>query len=286
MSVPAGFDPLDPFGGLSGDDRDAYAAITGVLRSYGLESLAPTVLGYIQQGYSADTVSILLPETQEYKQRFAANEARKKAGLPTLSPAEYLAVEDGYRAILSSAGLPPGFYDEPSDFTSWIAQDVAPVEVQDRVKVAQEMLYSMDPGALEKAREWYTDGDMLAYALDRSRATTVLERQWKAAQAASAAERQGLGMDRGTAERIGTLGMTEAQARAGVAQAADLARTSRLSTIYGGSYTDQDAIEETFFSSATSGRKRQRLASQERAAFSGSSGVTAKSLTAKKGGQL
>ena len=277
---------IDPFGGLEGEDRDAFAAIQNTLRAYGLESLAPTVLGFIQQGYSADTVSILLPETPEYKQRFSANDARRKAGLPVLSPAEYLAVEDSYRAILSSAGLPPGFYDEPQDFSAWISQDVAPVEVQERVKVAQEMVYSQDPQALEFARQWYTDGDMIAYALDRSRATVVLERQWKASQAASAGQRQGFAVDRGTAELVGGLGLSESQMRAGFGQAAELAATKNLSTVYGGDYTDQDAINETFFASAASGEKRRRLASQERATFSGSSGVTSKSLTARKGGQL
>lgn len=282
MSVPT----LDPFGGLEGDDRDAYAAIIGTLRAYNLEALAPTVFGFIQQGYSQDTISILLPETPEYKQRFAANEARRKAGLPVLSPAEYLSVEDSYRQILSASGMPPGFYDAPEDFASWIAQDVAPVEVQQRVQTAQEMLYSLDDGALANLRQWYTDGDIVAYALDRTRATPILERQWKAAQAGSAASESGIAIDRTQAEQVGGLGLTGNQMRAGFGQASELAATKYLSDIYGGDYTEQDAVQETFFSSGKSGEKRRRLASQERANFSGSSGVTTKSLTARKGGQL
>ena len=277
---------IDPFGGLEGSDRDAFAAILNTLRAYGLESLAPVVQGYIQQGYSQDTISILLPETQAYKQRFAANEKRRKAGLPALSPAEYLSVEDSYRQIMSAAGLPPGFYDSPDDFAKWIEQDVAPTEVQQRVQTAQEMLYSLDPGALDTMRQWYTDGELVAYALDRERAVPVLERQWKASQAASAATQSGFSVDRSQAEQIGSLGLSDVQMRAGFGQASELAATKYLADIYGGEYSDQDAINETFFSSGASGEKRRRLASQERATFSGSAGVTNKSLTASKGGQL
>jgi hypothetical protein len=280
-------DPVDPFGGLEGSDRDAYAAITNTLKAFGLESLAPAVLGYIQQGYSSDTISVILPETPEYKQRFKANDARRAAGLPALSPAEYLSVEDSYRQIMASAGLPPRFYDQADDFTAWIAGDVAPVEVQDRVRVAQEMLYSADPAALEEFRQTYSDGDMIAYALDRDRATQVLSQQWAAAQVRSAGAAQGLAVSVPEAERIGSLGLNQAQLRAGVGQAAAISQsTKNLSTVYGGDYTAQDAVNETFFADANALKKRTRLASQERAAFSGSSGVNQKSLTARKGGQL
>ena len=280
-------DPIDPFGGLEGADRDAFAAIQNTLKAFGLETLAPKVLGFIQQGYSTDTISILLPETPEYKQRFKANDARRAAGLPVLSPAEYLSVEDSYRQIMASAGLPPRFYDQADDFTSWIAGDVAPVEVQERVHVAQEMLYSTDPAALDEFRQAYSDGDMIAYALDRERATQVLSQQWSAAQVRSTGAAQGLSVSVPEAERIGSLGLNQSQLRAGVGQAAAISQSARrLSTVYGGDYTAQDALDETFFSDSNALRKRTRLASQERASFSGSSGVNQKSLTARKGGQL
>src|SRR6478752_6861900 len=85
---------------LSGTERDAYAAISALFKSYGLESLAGKVYDYVKNGYSADTVSILLQDTKEYKERFAGNELRKKAGLPVLSAGEYLATEASYRQIM------------------------------------------------------------------------------------------------------------------------------------------------------------------------------------------
>jgi len=277
----------DPFGGLSGSDRDAYAAMLGVLQQYGLESLASTVLDYIKQGYSEDTISILLPETDAYKKRFAANTARQKAGLPVLSPAEYLAVEDSYRQILSSAGLPPGFYDQPSDFTKWIEQDVAPTEIQQRVQVASDMVNNLDPSAKAQFSQWYTTGDMVAYALDRQRASTVLERQWRAAQVGGAAQDQGLSLTREQGERIADLGLSDQQARAGLGQVAQINQSvGRLSSIYGGDYDEQDALNEVFFDDQGSAQQRRRLASQERAQFGGSSATSTASLSTRRGGQI
>jgi hypothetical protein len=96
---------------LTGENRDAFMAVNALFKNYGLESLAGKIYEYVKNGYSADTISILLQDTSEYKQRFQGNEARKAAGLPVLSPAEYLSTEASYRQIMQSAGLPSGFYD-------------------------------------------------------------------------------------------------------------------------------------------------------------------------------
>lgn len=277
---------VDPFGGLQGKDRDAYSAMLGVLRQYGLESLAPAVLGYIKQGYSGDTISVLLPETDAYKKRFAANDARRKAGLPALSPQEYLAVEDSYRQIMSAAGLPRGFYDEPKDFQKWIEGDVSPTEVQQRVQVASDMVNSLDKAARDQFSQWYSAGDMVAYALDRERATTVLDRQWRAAQVGGAAQEQGLSVDQGLAERIADTGVNASQARAGLGQAATLTQSSsRLGALAGEGYTSGDAVAEVFFDDAQAALKRRGLASQERAKFGGSSATTTQALGARRAGQ-
>src|SRR5213075_88659 len=97
---------------LKGSELDAYLAVNALFKSYGLESLAPKIFDYVKNGYSGDTISILLQDTKEYKARFAGNEARKKAGLPVLSPADYLATEASYKQIMQQAGLPSGFYDQ------------------------------------------------------------------------------------------------------------------------------------------------------------------------------
>src|SRR5690348_11115489 len=60
--------------GLPGQERDAYAALKTLFDSYGLGSLAPKILQYLQNGFGADTITVLLQQTPEYKQRFAGNQ--------------------------------------------------------------------------------------------------------------------------------------------------------------------------------------------------------------------
>lgn len=277
----------DPYRGLTGDDRDAYVALTSLLKQYGLESLAPTVLKFIREGYTATTINTLLQDTPAYKQRFAANDTRRKAGLPVLSPADYLATESAYRQVMSSAGLPRGFYDQPSDFTKWLEDDVAPQEVQQRVSAARELTTAVDPAVRAEFRKFYSDGEILAYALDRTRAADVLAKQVAAAQIGAAGSNQGVGVDRYTAERLADQGITGAQAQSGFGTVARLGQsTGRLAALEGESYGTDDALDEVFFDDSAAATQRRNLASAERGKFGGSSKTTATSLSARQSGQL
>jgi len=272
---------------LQGSDRDAAAALTGLFEQYGLGSLAPNIVNYIKQGYAADTVTTLLQNTDAYKKRFSANDARRKAGLRVLSPAEYLSVEDSYRAIMSAAGLPKGFYDSTEDFSKWIAADVSPTEVQGRVDAASELVNNVDPDTKKAFSQYYTKGDLIAYALDRKRSTTVLNRQVRAAEVGGAADAAGVTASRSLAERIADEGVDGSQARQGFsAVAQNRQQANLLSRTYGIRLTEQDLIDETFFADADATERRTRLASRERAAFSGSGGQSATSLSRSNAGQL
>jgi hypothetical protein len=107
-----------------------------------------------------------LPQTPEYKQRFAANDVRIKAGLPALSPQEYIATERAYRQVMSAAGLPTGFYDQNSDFTNFIAKDISATELKQRVDVATEAVNQAPKESLDYMKQWYNTGDLIAFALD------------------------------------------------------------------------------------------------------------------------
>src|SRR5665647_287589 len=278
---------VDPFGGLEGADRDAFVAITETLKAYGLETLAPAVLGFIQQGYSSDTVGVLLQQTDAYKTRFAANESRRQKNLPVLSPAEYLATEKSYRQIMSASGLPIGFYDSPSDFRGFLEGDMSPVELQDRVTAATDMVSKLNPATKSAFEQWYSTGDMISYALSPERSTTILDRQFRASQIAGAGTQQGVGLTQQFAERIAQTGVDTEEARQGLGIVSSLATTGdKLSEIYGGTYTQEDAASEVFLSDAPSTKKRRGLASQERAQFAGQAGTASTSLSKRSGGQV
>src|SRR6266852_41979 len=46
---------LNKLQGVPGAQRDAYAALSTLFQTYGLETLAPSILDYLQQGFGADT---------------------------------------------------------------------------------------------------------------------------------------------------------------------------------------------------------------------------------------
>ena len=128
---------------------------------------------------------------------------------------------------MSAAGMPSGFYDQPSDFQSFLEQDIAPQEVQQRVKDAQDFVNSVPAQVKQQFAQWYTTGDMVAFALDPQRATTAIERAYSAANVAGRAAGYGMSIDKATAEQIGGQGLTNDQIAQGVSNIALEASTAQ-----------------------------------------------------------
>jgi hypothetical protein len=260
--------------------RDATTILTDLFTQYGLGSLANTIAGYIKQGYSADAITVLLSQTPEYKQRFAANDIRIKRGLPALSPAEYIATERSYRQVMSAAGLPTGFYDSNSDFTNFLANDMSPTELKSRVDTATEAVNQAPAGTLDYMKQWYNTGDLVAYALDPTKAQTLVEQRIKAAEAAGVGNGQGVNLTRQQGELIGATGVNLSQIQQGVGFVGqNIQATNKLDQIYGGNVTQDDLVKEVFQNDAAAGKKRDVLASKERAAFSGAGGTGGSALS-------
>lgn len=289
--VPAGgVDPgysrtaIDGFtAALKGANRDAFVALNNLFTSYGLQSLAPKIFSYIQNGDSADTIAVLLQQTTEYKTRFAGNEARKKAGMAVLSPADYLATEAAYRQVMASAGLPKGFYDSPSDFSTWIGADVSPTEIKGRVDLATAATTTASPQVKEQLAAFYgvDDAHLTAYFLDQGKALPLLQKQEQAAQFGAEAARRGLLSDRQRMEDYVTSGFTQSQASQGFQQVAEeLPNLQALAARYGETFGQTDEEQAVFGTGAAGVTKRKGLASQERAMFASSAGNAAAGLSA------
>lgn len=268
---------------LSGGQRDAFVALNSLFSSYGLSSLAPKIFSYIQNGYSADTISLLLQETPEYKMRFVGNELRRKAGLAVLSPADYLATEASYRQIMASAGLPASFYDSPSDYANWIGGDVSPTEIKSRVDLAVAATTQADPLVKAQLAAFYgvDDSHLNAYFLDQSKALPLLQKQEAAAAFGAEAARRGLLTDRQRMEDYVTQGFSQSQASQGFQQVADeLPNLQALAARFGTTFGQAEEESTVFGTSADSLNKKRGLASQERALFGGASGGAAAGLSA------
>lgn len=267
--------PPDPEDLLKGEQRDAYLALKALFDSYGLGTLAPKILEYVQQGYGADTISILLQRTDEYKKRFAGNEARRAAGMQVLSPAEYLATEQAYRQIMRNAGLPTGFYDSQDDFTKFISKDVSPTELKDRVDIASMATVNADAATKSALAQMGISGsEVTAYFLDPNRATSLIQKQMGTAQIGAAALRNQLEFNQSRAMDWYLRGINQEEAMQGYgAIAGFLGDVSKLGKIYGEDYNQATAEAEVFGASGAAQNQRKRLASQERAQFGGSTGT-------------
>jgi hypothetical protein len=270
---------------LTGENRDAFMALNSLFQQYGLGSLAGKIYEYVKNGYGADTISILLQDTPEYKKRFAANEARLKAGMSVLSPAEYIAVENSYRQIMRQSGLPEGFYDSASDFTGWISGDMSPTELQSRVDLATQATALANPAYKAALKQMgLSDGELAAYFLDADRALPYLQKSAATAAIGAEALQRGLDFDKTYAENLATSGIGREEAAQGYAKIADeFSDLKTLGQIYGGGWTQRQAEEDVFVGGTEASKQRETLINREKGTFSGAAGG-ARSGLASRGG--
>lgn len=266
-----------------------YASMADRFNKYGLTGLANKIKELAIAGATEATITLQLMETPEYQQRFAANADRIKRGLSALTPAEYVNVEDSYRQVLRAYGLKQ--FDNDAYVRQFIANDMSPTELSNRVVTAVQRVQNADPALVNQLKQFYGIGapDMVAYVLDPEQQFQKIERQIAASEIGVAAGRQGLRTGVSVAEQLAAQGVTEAEARKGYSTIADILPTAeKLSDIYGTTldeYRQDEAEQEVFNSLASAQRKRQRLTAREVASFGGASGINKTSLTVPSVGQ-
>ncbi len=85
--------------------RSAFAILEKEFKDNGLDTLIPEIKRFMTEGYGAEEASLMLPETQAYKTRFAGNEGRKALGLPVYTPGQYITAEQTYRDLFNQYNL-------------------------------------------------------------------------------------------------------------------------------------------------------------------------------------
>ena len=111
--------------------RSAFALLEKELTDNNLTTLVPEIKRFMTEGYGAEEASLLLPTTEAYKTRFAGNEGRKKLGLSTYTPGQYLAAEQTYRDLFSQYNL--GELANQNTYTALIGGAVSIDEAKARV---------------------------------------------------------------------------------------------------------------------------------------------------------
>lgn len=294
LGLPDGFDVQQFFQQQAqqaqyGQQQSAFSMMKMLLQDYGLDSLVPKLQDLIQSGVTDQaSLTLELQQTQEWKTRFAGNEALKQKGLPVLSVGEYLATERSYAQLMKQYGLPEGFYDGPSDFAGFIGNAVSASELKDRLDSYSNVANREDPAVKAQLKAMgMSDGDLLAYAIDPNKAAPLIQRKFQTVVLGAAARRAGVTASNDYAQHLAEMGVTEQQAQQGYGIISEsLGALQTLGQIYGVDYTQSDFEHEVFDNSGQAAKKRKRLASQERAAFSGSSGITQDSLRQSTAGQF
>ena len=276
--------------------QSAYDLLYQQFSQYGLQALVEPLKGFITSGINPSEFTIRLRETDAYKKRFAANQARINKGLRALSEAEYIGLEDQYQDVMRRYGLPDTYYTRgemgrQEGFEKFIGGDVSPVELEDRIQTAQRRVINAAPEVTASLRSFYPEigqGDLLAYFLDPDKAIENIKRKVTAAEIGGAATMAGLTTGVTRAEELGKFGVTGEQARQGFQTIADiLPRGSQLAEIYKQSpYTQTTAEQEVFgLTGATEASKRRRQLTQlEQATFSGQAGAAGGALGRERAG--
>ena len=276
--------------------QSAYDLLYAEFDRYGLGSLVTPLKDLIVSGASPSEFTIKLRETDAYKKRFAANEARIKNGLRALSEFEYITKEDAYQEVMRRRGLPESYYSRgdmgiQKGFESLISGDVSSTELEDRIVTAQDRVLNANPEIAKTLKEFYpgiSNGDILAYALDPVNAINSIKRKITAAEIGVAAKQEGLTSGLTRAEELATLGITGATAAQGYQTiGGGLQRGSQLAAIYGESPYTQTSAEQEIFNlqgSQEARKQRQKITGLEKSTFGGKTGITSGALARDSAG--
>ena len=280
---------------VQAQQQNAIAFLTSTYQDLGLGSdIAAAVTRLVQQGYTADTIQLIAQDPKStdplavaFKARFPANAARLEAGLPVLSPAEYMATERSYAQVLGSYGLNNNFATNKDVFTKLLTNDISPTELNSRANTAKQVIENTDPAVTQQLQAFYglTQGDMIAHVLDPAIATPIIEKQISTAQIGAEASRYGANINQSYGEQLTALGITQAQAAQGfqniAAQQTALQSVASTNPAYLSAGSVGSALQAATFGTTGAIQSQQEIDRLKAAAanpFGGSSGVSKGSL--------
>jgi hypothetical protein len=276
--------------------KSAYDLLYQQFNDLGIGGLVPELKSFIEEGISPSEFTLRLRQTESYKKRFAGNAQRIAKGLRALSEAEYIGLEDQYQNVMRQYGMPENYYSRgemgrQEGFEKFIAGDVSPAELEDRISTAQKRVMNANPEVAQALKTFYpgiSNGDILAYTLDPTKAIEDIKRKVAAAEIGGSAARFGLTTNVSDAEYLRNYGVTKEQADQGYATiAGGLQRGSQLASMYGESPYTQATAEQEIFSvpgAAEARKQRQKITALEKATFGGQSGLSQGALVRDRAG--
>ncbi len=251
----------------AGPSQSAIDYLNSVLSDYfsgdDLEALKKVAWTFLTENtqYSDDQFLRSIRGTTQYQTRFAGNKKRLEAGLPELTPAEYIGLENTYRNTMQFYNIPKEFYDETSDFQKLIEGNVDPTELNQRVARGYAAVKQASPDVIQQMKTLYgvEDSELAAYFLDPTRATTILTRRAEAAQTAAAARQGGIQLQATLAETLAAENISPERVRQGAATVTQQAQVRQALQAGEETISEEEALQAEFgLSEAAAQRIRQR----------------------------
>lgn len=175
-------------------EQSALLTIEQTLASYGfsgsaLQGLVTFAWNEIVNGTSAAQVALDIQNQPAFIQQFPAISERISAGLPPITPAEYLSTLDSYTQTLVAAGINPS----EVNLNGLVAQDVSPTELSDRIQQGYMVLSTAAPDVLNALQNYFGigSGDLVQWATNTGNSEQKILQQVAAAQIGGAATQSG-----------------------------------------------------------------------------------------------
>jgi len=255
------------------------------LNEYGLGSLITTVDKAVEDNpdqfkgpYAEQAVFRSVRNTPEYKTRFKGLGLRTAAGLPPISEADYIRIEDDFRQVLRTNGMPKGFYDTQEDFAKFIGSDVRGDELNNRIQGGLRAVTESEPGTRDELKRLYglQDNDIAAFFLDPERfKQTEVIRKAEAARRAATAREQGFTIGAEQAEELVSRGVSQAEAQEGFGALAQQAGLFQPQMAGEDVIGQEEQIAAAFGTSAAAAQRVATRRRRRQAEFEAGGGIVA-----------
>jgi len=258
-----------------GDDIAAIFAGKGVDRfGKAFDEIPTTSEGFYLQ----------LINTKSYYERFGkVNEARLNAGYKALDEKTIVGMEDEYQKVLTSYNMPTGFYDQTTDFQSFLKNNLTNVDVANIIQAYRDFVTTgTDSNVRKQLKDLYGIGDeaLTAYMIDPTKGQGILEQIAGKNMNTAAALIEGLTAEQAQmaqAYGAGSLGYGSQRQKYSQVQQ-ELQTTGNLAAIYGENFGAKEAIAAEFGGDVQAQAQAARIKATGQAAFGGTSGLGSKAL--------
>lgn len=250
-------------------DTSAKGIIDTFLALYGLQSLGDWAWNKFTgadggPGATVEEIRLELPKQQAFKDRFPAYEQLAQQG-QAMSPDEMVAYEKRAAGLLQQYGVPNGMYDTPAAYAKLMVNRVSTIEMEQRLGLAADAALRAPESVRSalKTRYGVSEADLVGFYLDPEKALPLIQRNYTAAQIASAAEDAKISMETQLAERLAGQGVDYRQAIAGMS--AVKSQQDLTSNLIGDQGLNTDTLIGAQFGDAAAGAAVEKKARQRAA---------------------